>query len=124
MYIREKISEQIMEITAKALDKAVASGAFAIETMPDLFLEIPREKEHGEYSTNIAMQLPKQTRKPPRFIAAFPATTAGIRSPTALAIKRPFFRSSPQTTDSSKRSSTSTMVGPGQISIALVFRRC
>lgn len=69
MYIREKISEQIMEITAKALDKAVASGAFAIETMPDLFLEIPREKEHGEYSTNIAMQLPKQTRKPPRFIA-------------------------------------------------------
>ena len=69
MYIRDKISEQIKEITAKALDKAVASGAFAIETMPDLFLEIPREKEHGEYSTNIAMQLPKQTKKPPRFIA-------------------------------------------------------
>lgn len=40
-----------------------------IETMPDLFLEIPREKEHGEYSTNIAMQLPKQTKKAPRFIA-------------------------------------------------------
>ena len=69
MYIRDKISEQIKEITAKALDKAVASGAFAVETMPDLFLEIPREKEHGEYSTNIAMQLPKQTKKPPRFIA-------------------------------------------------------
>ena len=69
MYIREKINEQIKEITAGALNKSLASGAFAIETMPNIFLEIPREKGHGDYSTNIAMQLPKQTRKSPRFIA-------------------------------------------------------
>lgn len=69
MYIREKIEEKIKEIMANALNKSVAVGAFSIETMPDLFLEMPREKEHGEYSTNMAMQLPKQTRKSPRFIA-------------------------------------------------------
>lgn len=69
MYIREKISEQIKEIMKNALNKSVEEGAFSIETMPDLFLEIPREKGHGEYSTNIAMQLPKQTKKSPRFIA-------------------------------------------------------
>lgn len=69
MYIRERISEEIIKITRDALDQAVDSGVLAIESMPNLFLEIPREKEHGEYSTNIAMQLPKQTKKAPRFIA-------------------------------------------------------
>jgi len=69
MYIREKIEEQIKQIMADALNKSVAAGAFSIETIPDLFLEMPREKDHGEYSTNMAMQLPKQTKKSPRFIA-------------------------------------------------------
>lgn len=69
MYIREKITEQIKKMIGDALDQAIESGALAIETKPDLFLEIPREKEHGEYATNIAMQLPKQTKKAPRFIA-------------------------------------------------------
>lgn len=69
MYIREKITEQVRKIIGDALNQAVESGALAIETMPDLFLETPREKEHGAYSTNIAMQLPKQTKKAPRFIA-------------------------------------------------------
>lgn len=69
MYIREKIEEQIKKIMEDALDKAIEVGDFYIETKPDLFLEMPREKEHGDYSTNMAMQLPKQTKKPPRFIA-------------------------------------------------------
>ncbi len=69
MYIREKITEQIKNIIGEALDQVQAAGALTIETRPDLFLEIPREKEHGEYSTNIAMQLPRQTKKAPRFIA-------------------------------------------------------
>ncbi|MCG2730692.1 MAG: arginine--tRNA ligase [Acetobacterium sp.] len=69
MYIREKITEQIKQIIGDSLNQVVESGTLAIETMPDLFLEIPREKGHGEYSTNIAMQLPKQTKKAPRFIA-------------------------------------------------------
>jgi arginyl-tRNA synthetase len=69
MYIREKITEQIKQIIGDALNQTAESGTLTIETMPDLFLEIPREKEHGEYSTNIAMQLPKQTKKAPRFIA-------------------------------------------------------
>lgn len=69
MYIREKITKHIKTIIGDALNQTVESGALTIETMPDLFLEIPREKEHGEYSTNIAMQLPKQTKKAPRFIA-------------------------------------------------------
>lgn len=69
MYIREKITEQIKKIIGDALNQTIESGALTIAIKPDLFLEIPREKEHGEYSTNIAMQLPKQTKKAPRLIA-------------------------------------------------------
>ena len=48
MYIREKITEQIKKIIGDALDQVIESGALAIEIKPELFLEIPREKEHGE----------------------------------------------------------------------------
>lgn len=39
------------------------------EELPTIILETPREKEHGDYATNIAMQLTKITKKPPREIA-------------------------------------------------------
>jgi len=38
--------------------------------IPDITVEIPREKEHGDFSTNIAMHITKQIKKPPREIAA------------------------------------------------------
>ncbi|WKY47573.1 arginine--tRNA ligase [Eubacteriaceae bacterium ES3] len=69
MYIREKLSEELKDIIAQGLDKTIASGAFSIDEKPEIFLEVPREKTHGDYSTNIAMQLPKQAKKAPRFIA-------------------------------------------------------
>lgn len=69
MYIREKLSAEIKNIIALGLDKTLESGAFSIDEKPEIFLEIPREKNHGDYSTNIAMQLPKQAKKAPRFIA-------------------------------------------------------
>ncbi|MGL4607495.1 MAG: arginine--tRNA ligase [Eubacteriaceae bacterium] len=69
MYIREKIEAEIKEIMEKALNKAIENGAFSIEKKPTMFLEIPREKEHGDYATNMAMQLPKEAKKSPRFIA-------------------------------------------------------
>jgi arginyl-tRNA synthetase len=69
MYIRKQIEKQIKEIMLNAVNKSIEIGTLSIETMPDLFLEMPREKEHGEYATNMAMQLPKQTKKAPRVIA-------------------------------------------------------
>ncbi|MGD9475869.1 MAG: arginine--tRNA ligase [Eubacteriaceae bacterium] len=69
LYIREKLSAEIKNIIAQGLDKTLESGAFSIDEKPEIFLEIPREKNHGDYSTNIAMQLPKQAKKAPRFIA-------------------------------------------------------
>jgi len=35
----------------------------------ELFIEIPKEKGHGDFSTNIAMQAAKTVRKAPRQVA-------------------------------------------------------
>ncbi len=37
--------------------------------LPDFSLEIPREKNHGDFATNVALLLTKAARKPPRQIA-------------------------------------------------------
>ena len=69
MYIREKIEDQIRALIQKSLEQAVSEGEFSLETMPEIHLEVPREKAHGDYATNVAMQLPKQAKKAPRVIA-------------------------------------------------------
>ncbi len=69
MYIREKLRAELKMIIEQGLKQTIENGDFSIETMPEIFLEMPREKDHGDYSTNIAMQLPKQAKKAPRFIA-------------------------------------------------------
>lgn len=69
MYIREKIEEEIKGLVQKAVDAAVAAGDFTVDHLPEIQLEIPREKEFGAYSTNIAMQLPKLAHKAPKVIA-------------------------------------------------------
>lgn len=69
MYIREKIEDEIKQQIQKSVATAMEVGDFSVETLPDIYLEIPRERDHGDYATNIAMQLPKQAHKAPRIIA-------------------------------------------------------
>lgn len=42
----------------------------SVEELPDIVIERPSRAEHGDYSTNIAMQLAKTLRQPPLQIAA------------------------------------------------------
>lgn len=66
MNIVEKVKETIVEEIKEA---AVKSGLVEAEQIPSFVLEVPKEKAHGDYATNIAMQLTKIARKPPRQIA-------------------------------------------------------
>jgi arginyl-tRNA synthetase len=52
-----------------AVEQAVKAGTLTVETMPEITLEVPPEKEFGDYAANIAMVLTRQAKKPPRFIA-------------------------------------------------------
>ena len=63
--------EQKKETLKQEIKQAVIRAGLALETeIPEILLEVPREKEHGDWATNIAMQLTKVARKNPREIAA------------------------------------------------------
>ncbi|WP_213422194.1 arginine--tRNA ligase [Bhargavaea massiliensis] len=62
----EQIKQQLKDALAGAVGKA---GLVEAADMPDVMLETPKSKENGDYATNIAMQLTKIAKKPPRAIA-------------------------------------------------------
>ncbi|MFT9849174.1 arginine--tRNA ligase [Aneurinibacillus sp. REN35] len=57
-----KIIEQIKQAV-------IAAGIVEAEQIPDFVLELPKDKQHGDYATNVAMQLTRIARKNPRQIA-------------------------------------------------------
>jgi arginyl-tRNA synthetase len=63
---------------------AVEAGDLAVDVPAEVVVERPRVKEHGDYATNIALQLAKAAGRPPRQVAELLATRLrpvdGIRS--------------------------------------------
>ena len=64
-YLKIQITDAIEQAIKNAFDKGELNAA----GIPDVKLEIPREKGHGEFASNIAMQLAKSAGKAPRQIA-------------------------------------------------------
>ncbi|HEY3735945.1 MAG TPA: arginine--tRNA ligase [Jatrophihabitans sp.] len=73
-----ELSEAVLAAVAACLD----AGDFTGTRPEDVVIERPKNAEHGDYSTNIALRLAKPAGKPPRdvaqTIAIRLATTAGI----------------------------------------------
>ncbi|MFC0471668.1 arginine--tRNA ligase [Halalkalibacter kiskunsagensis] len=62
----EQMKQQLKdEIVAAVIEAGLASA----EEIPEVILETPKEKAHGDYATNMAMQLARVAKKAPRFIA-------------------------------------------------------
>ncbi|MEK4975475.1 arginine--tRNA ligase [Niallia sp. FSL R7-0648] len=75
--IKDKLKEEIKQSVIKA-------GLAAEEQIPEVILELPKDKAHGDYSTNMAMQLARVAKKAPRMIAEaiienFDQTKASIK---------------------------------------------
>jgi arginyl-tRNA synthetase len=76
--------DQLSDAIVAALDAAVRDGALTLsDGVPaSVRVERPKVKEHGDYATNVAMQLAKRAGRPPReiaeLIAARLAKTEGI----------------------------------------------
>ncbi|RJS60759.1 arginine--tRNA ligase [Bacillus sp. PK3_68] len=66
MNVAEKVQEELKEEVKAAVLKA---GLAQEEEIPVVVLETPKEKAHGDYSTNMAMQLARVAKKAPRVIA-------------------------------------------------------
>ncbi|NMB46502.1 MAG: arginine--tRNA ligase [Firmicutes bacterium] len=64
-----KLQSRIQTAFAEAVQAAAASEGWTISDMPVVELEIPREKAHGDLATNLAMQLSREVKLPPRRIA-------------------------------------------------------
>ncbi|RPK07673.1 arginine--tRNA ligase [Priestia endophytica] len=64
------IVEQVQENLKAEVKQAVLKAGLATEEqLPDVVLETPKDKTHGDYATNMAMQLARVARKAPRAIA-------------------------------------------------------
>ncbi len=66
------------------LQAAVDAGDLAVAVPADVRVERPKQREHGDWSTNVALQLAKQAGRPPReiatLLAARLAEVPGIKS--------------------------------------------
>ena len=60
--VQEKLKQEIKQSVIKA-------GLASEEQIPNVILETPKEKAHGDYSTNMAMQLARVAKKAPKAIA-------------------------------------------------------
>jgi arginyl-tRNA synthetase len=67
--IVQEVREHLAGALERALASAVSRGLLPAVEIPPYVLEVPREKEHGDFATNLAMLLARPARLAPRKIA-------------------------------------------------------
>jgi arginyl-tRNA synthetase len=63
------MKQTLTEILLEALKRAKDKGDLKLETQPVIILETPKEKNHGDLATTVALAMAKTEGKPPRKIA-------------------------------------------------------
>jgi len=69
MSLYESIKERVTNQLEEAAQAAKAVGELNFLELPSYVLEEPRERQHGDLATNLAMVLAKQAKRSPRDIA-------------------------------------------------------
>lgn len=65
--MKQSLSAALVEVAQQGKE----NGVFSFETLPDFVLEIPRDKNHGDFAANLALVLTKQAKMPPRQIGEY-----------------------------------------------------
>lgn len=63
------IRKKIAELAKKSIRDLQKEGVLPQFEIPEIIVDYPREKGHGEYSTNIALILSKIVKKSPAEVA-------------------------------------------------------
>ncbi|MGI6092234.1 MAG: arginine--tRNA ligase [Veillonellaceae bacterium] len=63
------IKELVKEAVRQAVEQAISDGVITLSEMPEIILEVPPQKEFGDFATNFAMQAARAARTNPRAIA-------------------------------------------------------
>ena len=72
--------EQLSDLIVASLADLSADGAITLPSVPEtVTVERPRQKGHGDYATNVALQLAKQASMPPRDFAGLVAERLGAQ---------------------------------------------
>lgn len=61
--------EQLQDAVRTAVGAVAGRGALSVEVPADVVIERPRNPEHGDYATNVALRLAKPAGRPPREVA-------------------------------------------------------
>ncbi|MFL6177182.1 MAG: arginine--tRNA ligase, partial [Ornithinibacter sp.] len=84
--------EQLSAAIRAALQSAVDAGDLSVTVPAEVRVERPRNREHGDWSTNLALQLAKGAGLPPRDLAVTLAThLAGVPGVAAVDVAGPGF---------------------------------
>jgi len=84
--------EQLALAIRTALLDAVAAGELAVNVPAEVRVERPRNREHGDWSTNVSLQLAKGAGMPPRQVADLLATRlAAVEGIKAVDVAGPGF---------------------------------
>ncbi|NLJ75643.1 MAG: arginine--tRNA ligase, partial [Peptococcaceae bacterium] len=65
----EEIKIDLEKALEHSLQKSRDCGLIKFNQAPEIAVEVPREKDHGDFATNLAMLLAKPARMAPRRIA-------------------------------------------------------
>ncbi|MGY1680463.1 arginine--tRNA ligase [Geodermatophilus sp. SYSU D01176] len=61
--------EQLQAVVRTAVGAVVERGALSVEVPAEAVVERPKNPEHGDYATNVALRLAKPAGRPPREVA-------------------------------------------------------
>ena len=64
--VTRKVKESLIHLLKNGAEGAKAKGELAFEELPPIMLEVPKDKNHGNFSSNLALVLAKSVRKSPR----------------------------------------------------------
>jgi arginyl-tRNA synthetase len=67
--LQAAVEAELVSFLVESVKKAIFDGDLDLEKVPEVSIEVPREKGHGDYATNLAMVLAGQAGMNPRRIA-------------------------------------------------------
>ena len=81
--VTRKVKASLQKLLKDAAFKGKELGQLDFDTLPEVVLEVPKDKAHGNFASNLALVLSKTVKKPPREVAQL--LTANFESHPYLA---------------------------------------
>ena len=75
-YARAVTPEQLQDVVRTAVAAVVGRGELPVDVPDEVVVERPKNREHGDYATNVALRLAKPAGRPPREVAELLAARA------------------------------------------------